>query len=56
MPGYVKTYCQDQGFSNGMWFFAPIDRRKKYYFCHHCQKEHILKEGIKDPTKPPGEK
>lgn len=44
---YRITYCQDEGFSKGMWFFAPIDLRKKFYFCHHCQKEHLTKEGVK---------
>lgn len=43
---YRKTICQDEGFSKGMWFIAPIDRRKKYYLCHHCQKEHLTKEGL----------
>lgn len=49
MPKYRTTYCQDEGFSKGMWFYAPIDMRKKNYFCHHCQKEHLVKEGMKDP-------
>jgi|GEM_PF-3084890 hypothetical protein len=44
---HVKTFCQDQGFSNGMWLYCPIDLRKKYYFCNHCQKEHLVKEGIR---------
>lgn len=47
MPKYRSTICQDEGFSKGMWFFSPIDLRKKYYFCHHCQKEHLVKEGYK---------
>lgn len=47
MPPYRITICQDKGFSNGMWFFAPIDLRKKYYFCNHCQGWHLVKEGLK---------
>jgi len=46
MPKYRKTVCQDEGFSKGMWFFSPIDLRKKYYKCNHCQKEHLVKDGI----------
>ena len=41
-----KTICQDEGFSKGMAFFCNIDLTKKYYFCHHCQKEHLIKEGL----------
>lgn len=46
MPNYRMTYCQDNGFSNGMWLYAPIDLRKKYYKCNHCQNEHLVKEGV----------
>jgi hypothetical protein len=46
MPKYRNTRCQDPGFSKGMWFYAPIDMRKKYYFCNHCQKEHLVKDGV----------
>lgn len=46
MPPYRVTYCQDEGISKDMWFFAPIDKRKKFYFCNHCQKEHLVKEGL----------
>lgn len=46
MPKYRMTLCQDEGFSKGMSFFCPIDLRKKYYFCHNCQKEHLTKEGV----------
>lgn len=46
MVKYRMTYCQDEGFSKGMWLFAPIDLRKKYYFCNHCQKNHLTKEGL----------
>ena len=46
MPKYRKTICQDTGFSKGMWFIAPIDLRKKFYFCNNCQKEHLVKEGV----------
>lgn len=46
MPKYRKTICQDKGFSNGMWLITPIDLRKKFYFCNHCQKEHLVKEGL----------
>ena len=48
MPRYQITYCQDEGFSKGMWFYAFIDLRKKYYFCHHCQKNHLVKERLKN--------
>lgn len=47
MPKYRITLCQDEGFSNGMWFYAPIDLRKKYYFCNHCQGWHLTKKGLK---------
>jgi len=50
MPKYRVTYCQDPGFSKGMWFHSPIDLRKKYYFCNHCQKDHLTKEGLHKPT------
>jgi len=43
---YRKTLCQSDGVSKGSLFFAPIDMRKKYYFCNHCQKEHLVKEGV----------
>ena len=46
MPKYRKTICQDTGFSKGMWFIAPIDLRKKFYFCNNCQKEHLVKDGV----------
>lgn len=46
MVKYRKTICQDESFSKGMWFFAPIDLRKKYYKCNNCQKEHLVKEGV----------
>ena len=46
MPKYRKTICQDEGLSKGMWFYAPIDLRKNYYFCHNCQKNHLTKEGV----------
>ncbi len=51
MPKYRQTHCQDEGFSKGSWFFAPIDLRKKYYFCHHCQKNHLTKQGLIAPEK-----
>ncbi len=51
MPKYRKTLCQDHGYSKGMGFYAPIDLRKKYYFCNHCQKEHLVKEGIEKKRK-----
>lgn len=47
MPKYRATICQDKGFSNGTWLFGPIDLRKKYYFCSHCQGKHLTKEGLK---------
>jgi hypothetical protein len=47
MAKYRMTYCQDSGFSKDMWFLGPIDLRKKFYFCHHCQKNHLTKEGLK---------
>lgn len=46
MPKYRTTICQDEGFSKGMWFYAPIDIRKKYYFCNNCQGHHLVKEGL----------
>jgi hypothetical protein len=46
---YRMTYCQDEGFTKHFSFFIPIDLRKKHYFCHHCQKYHLTKEGIKKP-------
>lgn len=46
MPKYRMTICQDKGYSKGMRFFAPIDLRKKYYKCNHCQKEHLVKDGL----------
>jgi hypothetical protein len=46
---YTTTYCQKQGDFFGSWFYSPIDKRKKYYFCHICQGEHFLKEGLKKP-------
>lgn len=48
MPKCRLTYCQDAEFTKGMWFFSPIDLRKKYYFCHHCQKKHLTKAGINE--------
>ncbi len=48
---YKVTYCQDEGFSKGMWFYSPIDLRKKYYFCNHCQKEHLTKDRLKVDNK-----
>lgn len=57
MPKYRITICQDEGFSKGMWFFAPIDLRKKFYFCNHCQGHHLVKEGVvieKSVTPPTG--
>jgi hypothetical protein len=53
MPKYRMTICQDSGFSKGMWFFVPIDLRKKFYFCHHCQKLHLTKEGLKKEKNDP---
>ena len=51
MPKYRMTYCQDDNLLNkGAFFFAPIDLRKKHYFCHHCQKHHLVKDGLKKPT------
>lgn len=44
---YHITYCQDPGLSKNMWFYLPIDLRKKYYLCAHCQKEHLTKERLK---------
>lgn len=49
MPKYRVTYCQDQGFSKGMWLYSPIDLRKKHYHCNHCQQKHVTKEGLKKP-------
>ncbi len=46
MPKYRKTVCQDEGFSKGMWLFSPIDLRRKYYKCNHCQKQHLVKDGL----------
>ncbi len=46
MTKFRATICQDEGFSKGMSFFAPIDLRKKFYFCNHCQKEHLTKLGV----------
>ncbi len=46
MPPYRMTYCQDEGFSKGMWFYAPIDLRRKEYFCNLCQKKHLVKDGV----------
>jgi DNA-directed RNA polymerase subunit RPC12/RpoP len=46
MAPYRQTLCQDEGFSKGMMLIAPIDLRKKYYFCPHCQKEHLVKDGL----------
>lgn len=46
MSKYRKTICQDEGYTKGMWFLSPIDLRKKYYKCNHCQKKHLLKEGL----------
>lgn len=46
MPKYRKFICQDNGFSKGMWFIAPVDCRKKYYLCHHCQKLHLVKDAL----------
>ncbi len=46
MPRYRTTRCQDDGLSKNMWFFSPIDLRKKYYKCNHCQKEHLVKDGV----------
>lgn len=51
MVQYRITYCQEEGFTKGFCYFAPIDLRKKYYHCGHCQKEHKTKEGLKDPKK-----
>jgi hypothetical protein len=47
MAKYRMTYCKDEGFCKGLWYFAPIDLRRKYYKCGHCQKEHLTKEGLK---------
>lgn len=49
MPKYRVTYCQDEGWINGAWLCSAIDLRKKYYFCNHCQKQHLVKEGLKKP-------
>lgn len=46
MAKYRKTVCQDKGFSKGMWQFSSIDLRKKYYRCHNCQKDHLVKDGF----------
>ncbi len=46
MTKYRNTLCQDEGVTKNWWFFAPIDLRKKYYFCHHCQKDHLVNEGV----------
>jgi hypothetical protein len=46
MPKFRLTKCYDDGYTKGMWFCAPIDMRKKYYKCHHCQKEHLVKDGV----------
>jgi hypothetical protein len=57
MPKYRTTICQDEGFSKGMWFYAPIDLRKKFYKCNHCQGLHLVKEGLvidESVTQPPG--
>lgn len=43
---YRMTLCQDKGLSKGMWFYTPIDLRKKFYFCNHCQKSHLTKDGL----------
>jgi hypothetical protein len=51
MPKYQITICQDTGFTKGMWFILPLDLRKKYYLCHHCQKKHLVKEGLKKEGK-----
>lgn len=48
MAKYRITYCQDEGETLGMWFYAPLDLRKKYYMCNHCQKLHLVKEGVKN--------
>jgi hypothetical protein len=46
MAKYRKSICQDQGFTKGMWQYSSIDLSKKFYFCSHCQKEHLVKEGV----------
>lgn len=46
MPRYQTTICQDEGISKGMWFYAPIDMRKKFYFCDLCQRHHLVKDGV----------
>jgi hypothetical protein len=43
---YRITECQDEGMTRGWWYFAPVDLRRKYYHCGHCQKEHLTKEGV----------
>lgn len=55
MPKYRTTICQDKGFSEGMFFYAPIDLRKKYYKCNHCQGFHLTKEGVvkEESVEPP---
>ena len=47
MTKYRVTICQDEGFTNGMWEYGPVDLRKKFYKCHHCQKDHLVKHGLK---------
>ncbi len=47
MPKYRMTRCQDPNpLCRGCAFYAPIDLRKKYYLCHHCQKMHLVKDGV----------
>jgi len=46
MPKYRITICQNEGHTKGMWCFAPIDLRKKYYKCNHCQGFHMVKQGV----------
>jgi len=46
MAKYRLTICQSKGFSGGMWFFSPVDLRKRFYFCNHCQGHHLVKEGL----------
>ena len=48
---YRSAICTDLEFLKvfpvGGWTYQPIDMRKKYYKCLHCQKDHETKKNVK---------